>query len=203
MREFLHQVAGALMAYGPWGVFLLAVIDSIGIPLPAAIDGLVIGVAASSAQSQRTAYLTALLALLGSMGGNIALFHAARHGRKMMQRSEPAPGKRQRFQQWFRRYGLLTVFIPGVTPLVPLPLKVFVISAGAFHTPFVRFLVVILAARAIRYFGLAYLGLQLGLDAQGFLIRNGWTLAGAALAMALVLYLLIRKVDRKRDAVIG
>ena len=91
---------------------------------------------------------------------------------------EPSPGKRQRFQEWFRRYGLLTVFIPAVTPVLPLPLKVFVISAGAFHTPFGRFLLMILVARVIRYFGLAYLGLQFGADAQGFLQRNGWTLDG-------------------------
>ena len=198
MREFLHQVSGALMAYGPWGVCLLAVIDSVGIPLPAAIDALLIGVAASSAQSPHTAYFTALLAVVGSLGGNIALFHAARHGRKLMQRSEPAPGKRRRFQQWFHRYGLATVFIPGIIPLVPLPLKVFVVSAGALHTPFVRFVLVILTARAVRYFGLAYLGLQLGLDAQGFLIRNGWRLAGAVLALAFVLCLLVRKVQSRR-----
>jgi membrane protein DedA with SNARE-associated domain len=198
MREFLHQVSGALEAYGPWGVCVLAVIDSMGIPLPAAIDVLLLGVAASSADSPRTAYLTALLATVGSLAGNIGLFQAARHGRKLMQRGEPAPGKRRRFQKWFHRYGLSTVFIPGIVPLVPLPLKVFVISAGAMHTPFVRFLIVILAARAVRYFGLAYLGLQLGMDAQGFLIRNGWRLAGAVLAMAFVAYFLIRKVERRR-----
>src|SRR5262245_25034805 len=119
MRELLHQVSGALMAYGPWGVGLLAVIDSMGVPLPAAIDVLLLGVAASSAQSPQTAYFTALLAMLGSLGGNVALFQAARHGRKMMQRTEPAPGKRRRFQQWFHRYGLATVFIPGIVPLAP------------------------------------------------------------------------------------
>src|SRR5262245_18825683 len=173
MREFLNHLADALIAYGPWGVCLLSVIDSVGVPLPAAIDALVLGVAASSAQSPQTAYLTALLAVLGSLGGNIALFHAARHGGKLMQANEPAPGKRRRFRQWFHRYGLLTVFIPAVVPLAPLPLKVFVISAGALHTPFLRFLITILVARVLRYFALAYLGLQLGLDAQGFLIRNG------------------------------
>jgi|ERR1051326_308197 membrane protein YqaA with SNARE-associated domain len=202
MREFLHQVANALMAYGPWGVFALAIVDSMGIPLPAAIDALLLGVAASSAHSPKTAYLTALLAVLGSLAGNIGLFQAARHGRKMMQRGEPSPGKKQRFQRWFQRYGLATVFIPGVTPLVPLPLKVFVISAGALHTPFLRFLSVILAARVLRYFGLAYLGLQLGLDAEGFLIRNGWRLSGAALAIAFVAYLLFRKVERRRASML-
>ena len=197
MRAFLHNAAAALMAYGPWGVFVLSILDSMGIPLPAAIDVLLIGVAASSADSPQTAYLTALLAIAGSIAGNIALYQAASHGRKFMSKGEPPPGKRRRFEQWFHRFGLLTVFVPAVTPLVPLPLKVFVISAGACQTAFGRFLTVIVIARVIRYFGLAYLGLQLGLDAQGFLIRNGWRLTGAALALAFVAYLLFRMVDRR------
>ncbi len=117
----------------------------------------------------------------------------------MFSRSEPAPGERRRFQEWFRRYGLLTVFVPAVVPFVPLPLKVFVISAGALHTPFRRFVVVIFAARVIRYFGMAWLALQLGADAQGFLTRHGWALAGIALALALILYFVIRKTEGRDE----
>ena len=201
MQEFLNNAAAALSAYGPWGVFVLAMMDSMGVPLPAATDALLIVMAASSVDSPGTAYFTALLAIVGSLAGNITLFLAARQGRRMMQREEPTIGKRRTFEQWFHRYGLLTVFIPAVTP-VPLPLKVFVISAGIFRTPLIRFLAVILVARIIRYFGLAYLALQLGMDAKGFLIRNGWTLTGAALAMTFVLFLLIRMSDRRRESVL-
>ncbi len=200
MRPFLVKLAAALVAYGPWGVFLLSVIDSVGVPLPAAMDALLLGVAAASAKtSQWHAWLAALMATLGSLAGNIVLFQAARRGRRLLSKSEPPPGKRRRFEEWFDRYGLMTVFIPGVTPVIPLPMKVFVISAGALHTPFVKFLAAVLLARVIRYFGLAYLGLQLGADAQGFLARNGWALAGAALAMALALYLAIRLTDRRHQ----
>ena len=93
---------------------------------------------------------------------------------------------------------MLTVFIPAVTPFVPLPLKVFVISAGAMHTPLSRFLGVIVLARAIRYYGEAYLGIRLGEDAHGFLSRNGWNIAGIAVAIALVLVGLIKWYDRRR-----
>ena len=122
------------------------------------------------------------MAVLGSLIGNIILFQAARHGRRLMSARGDAgePGK---FQEWFQRYGLLTVFVPAVVPFVPLPLKVFVISAGAFHTPFATFMAVIVAARVIRYFGMAYLALQLGADAKGFLTRNGWTLVGIAIGV--------------------
>lgn len=199
LRPLLHKIALALAAYGPWGIFLLAVIDSLGLPLPAAIDLLLAGIGATSVNSPGRAYLAAWLATLGSLGGNIALFEAARHGRRLFSKGVPAPPNKGRFEAWFHRYGLLTVFVPAVTPFVPLPLKVFVISAGALRTPFGRFLAVIFVARVIRYFGLAWLGIQLGEDAPDFLQRHGWTLAGAALGLALALVFLIRWNDQRRQ----
>src|SRR5580704_9628923 len=108
MKTLFAHVAKYLIAYGPLGVFVLSALDSMGIPL---------------------------LAVLGSAGGNILLFIGARHGRSLFRRKaaqEAIPG---RFQRWFNRYGLVTVFIPAVTPVPPLPLKFFVISAGVFRTP--------------------------------------------------------------------
>jgi len=194
----LHKLTTVLLTFGPWGIFLLGVIDSLGIPLPAAMDGLLIVVAV---KEPHRAYFTALMAVLGSAGGNIGLFLAARHGSRWLLGGEPAGAKAQKFQQWFSRYGLLTVFIPAVTPIVPLPLKVFVISAAALRTRFSTFLAVILLARVIRYYGEAYLGVQLGEDAQDFLRRNAWTMAGAVLAIAVGLYWLIRLSDRRRESV--
>jgi membrane protein YqaA with SNARE-associated domain len=198
MKALLSKVQFALVAYGPWGIFVLALIDSLGIPLPGAMDFLIIGVAASSVHTPRVAYFTALMAVVGSLAGNIALFLAAQHGRKLFRRNEPAPGKRRKFAEWFERYGLLTVFVPAVTPVLPLPLKVFVISAGAMRTSLSRFVAVILTARVVRYFGEAYLGLKLGEDAKGFLMRNGWTLGAIAAAFAAAAFLVARTLDRRR-----
>jgi membrane protein DedA with SNARE-associated domain len=94
---------------------------------------------------------------------------------------------------------MLTVFIPAVVPVLPLPLKVFVISAAALKTPFGKFLTVILLARVIRYFGEAYLGIQLGEDAQTFLARHIWMILGIVLALAGAAYVLIRAYDRRRE----
>jgi membrane protein YqaA with SNARE-associated domain len=190
----LFNIAEVLKAYGPWGVLLLSAIDSVGIPLPAAIDALVIAVAATSVHDPGVAWLTALMAVLGSIGGNIGLFYAANRGGRLLMKEELPAGKRRRFQQWFQRYGLMTVFIPALTPVPPLPLKVFVISAGACGSPFGRFLIVLLVARTIRFFGEAWLGLQLGADAHGFLIRNGWTLAAIAVVLTFVLFYVLRRL---------
>ena len=96
------------------------------------------------------------------------------------------------------RYGLLTVFVPAVVPFIPLPLKVFVISAGAMRTSTSRFLAVVLLARLLRYFGEAYLGIRLGEGALGFLTNNAWKIAGVALAAALILLGLVKWYDRGR-----
>jgi membrane protein YqaA with SNARE-associated domain len=146
------------------------------------------------------AYLSALLAVLGSVAGNLILYYLARRGGKRWAEAHTAdmkPGKQQRFQAWFERYGLLTVFVPAVV-VIPLPLKIFVISAGVLRTPVWHFLGTILLARIIRYFGLAYLGVSLGKDAQAFLTRNAWNMVGIAVALFAVLYLAVRMTDRRR-----
>ena len=194
IKELLRKVATALIAFGPWGVFLLGFADSMGVPLPAFIDALLISVAI---QTPRRAYFTAFMAVLGSTGGNIALFMLARSGRNRFMKTELPPGRRQRFQQWFSRYGLLTIFVPAVVPFVPLPLKVFVISAGAMHTPVGRFLAVVLLARVIRYFGEAFLGIHLGSGAQDFLAHHAWSILGGVLAVALAALAAIRLTGRR------
>ena len=195
----LSKIVAALITFGPWGVFLLGFIDSLGIPLPATMDALLILVAVKAPQR---AYFTALMAVLGSAGGSIGLFLAVRHGRRLFLKGEPPPGKRQRFERWFNRYGMLTVFIPAVTPVLPLPLKVSVVSAGALKTPFSKFLAVILLARVIRYFGEAYLGILLGEDAQTFLARHVWTILGIAVALAGAAYVVIGMIDRRRETAV-
>jgi len=145
------------------------------------------------------AWLTALLAVAGSMAGNLGLFFVSRYGGRRFVRP-PEPGNPQKFRRWFQRYGLVTVFVPAILP-IPLPLKVFVVSAGVLHTPASRFFLVVLAARIVRYGAEAYLGVKLGENAGAFLHHNAWTLMGIAVAMAMALFALIRFNDRRREAV--
>lgn len=195
----MQKIKLALLAFGPVGVLLLGVIDSLGVPLPGAMDGLVLYIAV---KEPHRAYFTALMAVVGSLAGNVALFWAARHGGRWLLRGEPSTSssKGQKFQTWFARYGLLTVFIPAVVPFVPLPLKVFVVSAGALRTSAAKFIAVVLAARLMRYFGEAYLGIQLGEGAEAYLRHNAWSLLGVAVAMATGLYFAIRLSDRRRES---
>ena len=108
----------------------------------------------------------------------------------------PHPGPR-RFHDWFQRYGLLTVFIPAMMP-IPLPLKIFVISAAIARTPLRSFMAAIVVGRAIRYFGEAYLGVALGRDSLPFLRAHTWPLIAGAVVLFAALYAVVMLKERRR-----
>ena len=201
MTNFFRTISAALVSYGPWGILLLAFLDSAGIPVSAGMDAIIIVVAA---QSPERAYLGAALAVVGSVVGNIFLFSAARKGRRWVRKEEEVvtPGKPRRFERWFREYGLITIFVPAIVPVIPLPLKVFVISAGIMRTPMLPFLTVIVVARVVRYFGEAYLGIKLGQESMPWLKAHMWTMAGAALGFCLAMYLLVLWQRSRRSSTV-
>ena len=189
-------MGATLSAWGPWGILLLAFVDSAGIPVAVGMDALVILVAA---EAPERALLAVSMAVLGSMGGNLLLFYGARKGLARFVSRTPQPGRTSRFRGWFSRYGLATVFIPALVP-IPLPLKVFVVSAGALRTRSSSFVLVILAARVLRYGAEAWLGVRLGEGSSAFLRQHVWELTGFAVALFAALYLLLWLADRRGAA---
>ncbi|MCE5310716.1 MAG: VTT domain-containing protein [Acidobacteriales bacterium] len=192
----LRQIADGLLAFGPLGVLLICFLDSAGVPLPTVLDAWLVIIATQRPQS---AYFSAAMGVFGSMAGNYALFRAARYGGTRFFKTETTSNKSEKFRLWFSRYGLITVFVPAVVPFIPLPLKVFVISAGAMRTPTARFLSVIFVARVIRYFGETYVGIRLGQDAVGFLTRNAWNIAGVVLVIVLIFVAMVKWYDRRAE----
>jgi membrane protein YqaA with SNARE-associated domain len=190
----LAKLTAALVAYGPLGMLLLAFIDSTGIPVAAGMDALVILVAV---KSPARAYFAASMGVLGSLIGNALLFMAARKGLSRFVKEPLQPGTKQRFRDWFHRYGLLTIFIPALLP-IPLPLKVFVISAAVLRTPLRSFLLVIALARSLRYFCDAYIGVKLGQESAHFLRAHTWHLLGGAVALFAALYVMLMWNERRR-----
>ncbi|MFB3776641.1 MAG: YqaA family protein [Bryobacteraceae bacterium] len=183
-----------MIAWGPPGLFLLALVDSAGLPLPAGVDALVITLAAVNPALAAT---SAALATVGSALGCMVLFYLARKGGERYLDARTRTGKHQKLRAWFHRYGLATVFVSALSP-IPLPTKVFVLSAGALGVGPLRFLLVVVAARIPRYFGLAYLGSQLGTDSGAWLRAHGWHMAGGAALLFVLLFLLIWLAGRSR-----
>jgi membrane protein YqaA with SNARE-associated domain len=191
----LTYLTQLLISWGPHGVLLLAVVDSAGIPLPGGVDALLVLLAAKYGA---VAYWFAGLAVLGSMIGNGILFYLGREsGELYFARRVHKPGTK-RYRAWFQHYGLITVFIPALVPIIPLPLKVFVISAGVLGLRPAAFLAVVLVARIPRYFAMTYLGSQLGLYSMTYLKSRVWHLVAIAAGLLLLSYLLIKIADRYR-----
>jgi len=163
-------------------------LDGAGIPLPTGVDALLVTI---SAVRPELALWAAILAIAGSLVGCFILFTLARQGGRMYLERHTAAGFGRKLKEWFERYGLVTVFVTLLSP-VPLPTKVFVISAGALGVRTTPFLVAVLAGRGPRSFGLAYLGTQLGAHSLTWIKEHAWPIGlGTALLLAL-LFLLIR-----------
>jgi membrane protein DedA with SNARE-associated domain len=184
----LHGIEKTMLAFGPAGVLALAVLDSVGVPLPDGVDVLLVLI---SALNPSGAYLAAALAVIGSLAGTMGLFYMARRGGQAYLERKTSSEKAARIRRWFQRYGLLTVFIPMLLPL-PLPTKIFVLFAGALGVRPVAFLMVVIVARVPRYFGMAYLGRELGEHSMDYIKAHAWHLVGLAAALFVFLYILIR-----------
>ena len=159
--------------------------------MPTGVDFLLMAVAAVNPAQ---AYIAAALATVGAAAGCMALFYVARAGGQKYLDKHTQSGKGLQLRLWYLRYGLITVFVPSISP-IPLPTKVFVICAGALGMNPLLFLLTVLGARAPRYAGLAWLGSQLGEHSEAWLGQHKWHLAGATLAFCLLIFLLIRTVD--------
>jgi membrane protein YqaA with SNARE-associated domain len=190
----LHHLTDALVAWGPVGILLLAILDSSGVPVAGVFDALLILI---SVERPSVAWLCAGLAVAGSTAGNIMLFWTAhKGGRRFMNKAAP-DGRGAKFREWFKRYGMVTVFVPALMP-IPMPLKLFVISAGVTGTALTEFVSVVLLARTLRYFGAAWLGVTLGRESTNFLKTHAWMFGAGAVALFLVLYGFILLRDRRR-----
>lgn len=162
-------------------------------PLPAAVDALLI---ATAVVNPKAAMLSAFTAVLGSAIGCMILFYLARKGGEAYLERHTQSENAAKFSAWFQTYGLITVFVPCLLP-IPMPLKVFVLSAGALGVKPLHFLGVVVAARVPRYFGLAWLGMHLGHDAGAWIKSHVVHLCVFAALLALALYLAVKLTARE------
>lgn len=160
------------------------------------VDALLIAVATNEPEQ---AYWAALMALCGSLAGSLILFFVARKGGEVLLMRHVTSRTGARLHLWFQRWGLATVFVPALSP-IPLPMKIPVFCAGALQVRLAYFVAVVVAARTIRYFGLAYLGQHYGQQTLHYLASHGWRVAGIALLLAMVLTLALRLVQRHEAA---
>jgi membrane protein YqaA with SNARE-associated domain len=192
MKQFIQ----ILVSWGPLGVFVLAFVESLGIPNPSGTDALLLLVAIKRPDA---ALRCAVLATAGSMLGSVVFYELMRKGGDKFLLRYTLSGRGKRFRAWAQRYGMVTVFISGLIPIPILPLKVFAACTCAMGVTRTRFMLVLLAARIPRYAGLAYLGVKLGENTNVWIKGHYWHMGALAVGLFVALYGLLRWNDRAQS----
>jgi membrane protein YqaA with SNARE-associated domain len=160
------------------------------------VDALLITI---SVDKPNLAYPSAFCAILGSLIGSSILFAIARKGGEVFLEKYISGGSGRRLHAWFEQYGLVTVFIPAISPL-PMPMKIPVFCAGALEVSWGAFLSVLSAARVVRYLALAYLARKYGHDTLSFLKTHWAAVLLMALSLAVAAVIALRLLRRETRA---
>lgn len=171
-------------------------LDSAGLPVVGGVDALLVTVASVHPAE---AWFAALYAITGSIAGSLVLFFIARKGGEVLLSRHIGSRTGALLHIWFQRYGMVTVFIPAVSP-IPMPMKVPVFCAGALQVRVSYFVAVVGAARAIRYFALAYLGQRYGAQTFRFLLGHWVAVLSVALGLAIAAGVSLRVYQRYQTA---
>jgi membrane protein YqaA with SNARE-associated domain len=149
---------GLMMMFGPWGIFLAGIVDSAGVPLPCAVDALLVTYVF---KSPGRAWLFVTLAVAGSLIGCLILYFIGYAGGEILLERRMSAAKFQKISRDFDRNAFLTVAVPSLLP-PPFPFKIFVLAAGAFEVRWTHFLLAVLVGRAVRYTLVAVATITLG-----------------------------------------
>jgi membrane protein YqaA with SNARE-associated domain len=191
----LTHVKDFLLAYGPFGLFAIALLDSALIPLPAGPDVVMILLTI-----QRPSWMPiyAAAATIGSVAGCLILYYISRKaGRRALERFSEA--KQARVKALIDRYDVLSVFIASILP-PPFPFKLFVITSGVFRLNVLRFAIAIAFGRAFRFLLEGYLAVKYG-DRADVLFKQYFPWIGIGLALLIILLFFGRKLWRKKRKV--
>jgi membrane protein YqaA with SNARE-associated domain len=191
----LWAVKDFLIAYGPLGLFAIALLDSALVPLPGGPDVVMILLTLRD-PSWMPVYAAA--ATVGSVAGCVILYYISRKagGRALARFSEK---KQARVKQMIDRYDALSVFVASILP-PPFPFKLFVITSGVFRVSVLRFALAIAVGRALRFLLEGYLAVAYG-DRAEALFKQYFPWVGLGLAVAVVLFFVGRMFWKKRTKV--
>lgn len=201
MKSIIHKITGGLTkfshflaSFGPFGLLTIAFLDSLMIPMPGGVDGVLMLLAASK-PSWMLIYVAA--AMIGSTAGSVGLYRISRRaGHRALRRFSES--KQKRVKDLIDRYDVLSVLVASVMP-PPFPLKVFIVSAGVFRLNLLRFTIAIAAGRTFRYLLEGYLAARYGEQAKDLLARY-YPSIGITLAVLIIVAFVAKNLMRRNAA---
>jgi len=176
---------------GGLGLALIAFLDSSFLTFPVINDLLVIQLSVS--HPARMPYY-ALMATLGSVAGCVVVYFLAYKGGEAMFHKHAGP-RAQRIHSWISRNGFVSILVTALLP-PPTPFKVFVIPAGALEMPLGKFVLGLLVARLVRFFGEGFLAIKYGPQATSYVLGHKLYVSGIMLLVVVVLAGLSRLLFR-------
>lgn len=198
MKALIHKITGALgqisqylISFGPFGLFAIAFLDSVMVPMPGGVDAVLLLLAAAR-PSWLLIYVAA--ATIGSTLGCVALYRLSqRAGKKALSRFSES--KQKRVKDLLDRYDVMSVLVASLLP-PPFPFKLFVVSAGVFRLNLMRFTLAVAGGRTFRYLLLGYLAARYGDQAKELLTRY-YPAIGITLAVLIVLFFVAKALMRQ------
>ena len=198
MKALIHKITGALgqisqylISFGPFGLFAIAFLDSVMVPMPGGVDAVLLLLAAAR-PSWLLIYVAA--ATIGSTIGCVALYRLSqRAGKKAL--SKFSESKQKRVKDLIDRYDVMSVLVASLLP-PPFPFKLFVVSAGVFRLNLMRFTLAVAGGRTFRYLLLGYLAARYGDQAKELLTRY-YPAIGITLAVLIVLFFVAKALIRQ------
>jgi len=181
----LSQLGAALRAWadgaGALGVFVVSVVDSVGLSVPSATDAMII-------------YLTVLhparwwwyasAAVAGAVIGSLPLYWIGRRGGEALLHRRFGGPRLAAAVRRYRRSAFAAILVPAFLP-PPLPFKIFAVLAGAMALPAWRFAVALALGRGARHLSEGVLAATYGDRAITAFEDHGATV-GAVVALVAV-----------------
>ena len=193
LSKTLNRVSEVLITFGPFGLFVVALLDSSFVPLPSSADALMLLLTTAH---PRWMVLYAVVATAGSAIGCLILYYASRRaGKRALARFSEK--KQKRVKGWIDRYDVISVLVASLLP-PPFPFKLFVVSAGVFHFPVTRFLIAIIVGRGFRFLLEGYFAIRYGAQAKAVLAQY-YPWIGLGLAVFIVALFLTRALLKRRS----
>jgi membrane protein YqaA with SNARE-associated domain len=198
----IHKITGGLgklshwlLSFGPFGLFAIAFLDSVLVPIPGGVDAMLM-LLATARPSWMLIYV--LAATLGSTIGCIGLYKISQKaGHRALDRFSES--KQKRVKDLIDRYDVLSVLVASLLP-PPFPFKLFVVSAGVFRLNLLRFTIAIAAGRIFRYLLEGYLAARYG-DHAKELLAHYYPSIGIGLAVLLIVFFVGKNLMRRSQRV--
>lgn len=190
LADFAVDVIGKI---GYLGIFLLMLVESANIPMPSEATMLFAGFKVDD--GDLTLFGIVAAGVLGNVVGSWAGYAIGYYGRTGILEKYPifhvSPKQMARVEDWFGRYGTVTVFFTRMLPIV----RTFISTpAGAARMPFWKFTFYTAAGCIPWVLMLGFIGMQVGAHWEDWRDRLHYLDYAVVLGIvALVVYLLIKR----------